>query len=293
MPTRTDGLVTVKVVTDSTADIPPDLARQLDITVVPLNVQFGQETYRDGIDITHEEFYARLASVKVPPTTSQPSAAVFEQAYSDLGKRGYDIISIHISSLLSGTCSSAATAAAALPHLKIAVIDSRFLSMTMGWLVIAAAEAASAGQTFEEIVQLVSMMLPRLRLLAVLDTLECLKRGGRIGKTAAFLGSALDIKPLISITDGEVHPVERVRTRSKSLHRLVQLTGTLGPLERLAVAHAACPEAAERLAEQLASIYPRHKMIITEIGPVLGTHAGPGAIGICCVLAEVAPAEET
>ena len=268
----------VRVVTDSTCDIPAHLVRDLNIAVVPLNLHFGTSTFRDGVDITPEEFYERLASYRGLPTTSQPAVGTFQEVYRELADAGHDIISIHISSKLSGTHASAQTAARSFPDLRINVIDSQFTSMAQGFLVIAAAEAALRGCDLDEVTRLVYEMIPRLHLYVVLDTLEYLRRGGRIGKASAFLGTLLHIKPIIKVKDGEVVPVEKVRTRSQALRRLVELTRQNGPLERLAVAHAASPLEAEHLVDQLSIFFPHEDVLIANVGTVIGTHVGPGAV---------------
>ncbi|MBI4321340.1 MAG: DegV family protein [Chloroflexi bacterium] len=276
----------VRVVTDSTADVPRDFVEKLEISVVPLSVHFGADTYQDGIDLTPGQFFHRLESTSVLPTTSQPSVGAFQEAYGRLGEAGHDIISIHLSSTLSGTYNSALLATQSLPHLTIEVVDSRYVSMAVGWLVIAAAQAALEGNSLPQIVLLVRNMIPRVRLFALLDTLEFVRRGGRIGKASALLGSLLNIKPIILVRDGEVWPSEKVRTRPKALRRLVEMTQEAGTVERLAVVHSNCPDEANELAEILGRGMPRERKIVTEIGPVLGTHVGPGAIGTCFVLAD-------
>ncbi|MFQ6057860.1 MAG: DegV family protein [Anaerolineae bacterium] len=274
----------VRVVTDSLANIPSEIVQELGITVVPTNVHFGQEVYRDGIDLTSEEFYAKLTQSETLPTTSQPSVGAFEEVYRRLGRETKQIISLHIPAAVSGTLNSAYTAAQALPELEIAIIDSTQISMALGWLVIAAARAAHQGKGLDEIVALAQEMIPRLRLLAVLDTLEYAHRGGRIGKAQALMGTLLQVKPILQVLDSEVLPVENVRTKRKALQRLVEMIAHMAPLEEAAIIHTHDPGLAQRVREMLAPIHPVDRIPIAEAGPVLGAHAGPGAVGVACVM---------
>lgn len=274
----------VKVVTDSASDIPPAIARDLGITVVPCNVHFGERTYRDGVDLTSEEFFAKLASSPVMPTTSQPSVGLFEETYRRLAEETNQIISINLPAKLSATLNSARLAAQSLPEVEIAIVDSTQVCMAQGWLAIIAAQAARRGMGLAEIVALVEDTIPRLRLIAFLDTLEYLRKGGRIGQASALLGTLLKVKPLIQVLDGEALPLENVRTRQKALRRLVEIVGDLGPLEEVAVMHASAPATAQQLVEMLAPIYPSDRILIGQVGAILGTHAGPGAVGVACVL---------
>ncbi len=274
----------VKIVTDSTADIPAELAAELEIIIVPCNVHFGLETYRDGLDLSKEEFYARLKTSPTLPTTSAPAAGLFEATYRELARQTDQILSIHLAGALSAIYSSACLGAKAVSGVEIALIDSGQVSMGLGWLVIAAARAAQAGQSLAQIVALVEDMKPRIRLFAALDTLEYLKKGGRVGRTVAALGSLLDIKPLIEVRDSAVLPLERVRTRRKALQRLIELVAELGPLEELAVLHSDAPQEARRLAEEISFLYPLDRILIAEAGVIIGTHAGPNGLGVACVL---------
>jgi DegV family protein with EDD domain len=274
----------VRVVTDSLANIPPEMVEELGITVVPTNVHFGQEVYRDGIDLTSEEFYLKLANSPILPTTSQPSVGVFEEVYRRLGRETDQIISLHIPALVSGTFNSAHTAAQALPDLEIAVMDSSNISMALGWLVVKAARAAQQGKDLREIVALAEETIPRLRLLAAVDTLEYAYRGGRLGKGKALMGTLLRVKPIVQILRGEVLPVENVRTRHKALQRLVELAAEKAPFEEVAVPYTNAPHVAQEVRGMLAAIHPVDRIPITEAGPVLGAHAGPGAVGVACVL---------
>ncbi len=275
----------VRVVTDSLADLPREFVEELGITVVPCIVRFGERVYRDRVDLTMDELYERLIHGPELPQTSGPPVGVFEEVYRRLGDETDQILSIHIPARLSGTISAALAARQALPHLRIEIVDSTNITMALGWLVVRAARAAQAGQTLDEILAMVRETIPRLRLLAVVDTLEYAYRGGRIGKAKFMMGSLLKVKPILQILNSELLPVENVRTMRKALGRLVELIRELGPLEHAAVIHARAPELAAELREMLADIHPLEHILVTETGPVLGTHAGPGAVGVGCVLA--------
>lgn len=275
----------VSVVTDSLADLPAEFVAELDITVVPCIVRFGERVYRDRVDLSSDELYERLINGPELPQTSGPPVGAFEEVYRHLGQKTDQILSIHIPARLSGTVSAALAARQALPHLRIEIVDSTNITMALGWLVVRAAQAAQAGQDMDQILAMVRKTIPRLRLLAALDTLEYAYRGGRIGKAKFIMGSLLKVKPILQILNSELLPVENVRTRGKALRRLVELIGEWGPLEDVAVIHAHAPHLAEELREMLADIHPPERIPITETGPVLGTHAGPGAVGIGCVLA--------
>lgn len=274
----------VCVVTDSTCDLPARVVDDLAISVVPLNVHFGTDTYRDHVDLTPRDFYRRLVSFDGLPTTSQPPVGVFQGVYRQLGEAGNDIISIHLSSKLSGTYASALAAAQSLPELRINVVDSQSVSIGIAWPVMTAAEAALRGEGLDAVARRVCDVIPRVRLFAVLDTLEHLRRGGRIGKTSAFIGALLHVKPLIQVKEGEVTPVEKVRTKRQALRRLVEITLQHGSLERLGVAHGMAQEEAEFVVEQLSAQYPRDGLLLSEIGPVIGTHAGPRVLGASFVV---------
>jgi DegV family protein with EDD domain len=275
----------VKIVTDSTADIPEELSAELGITIVPCNVHFGLETYRDGIELSKEEFYTRLKTSPTLPTTSAPAAGLFEATYRKLASETDQILSIHLASALSAIYNSACLGAEAISDAEIALIDSGQASMGLGWLVIAAARAAQEGQSLAQIVALVEDIMPRVRVFAALDTLEYLQKGGRVGKTVAVLGALLNIKPLVEVRDSAVLPLERVRTRRRSIQRLIELAAELGPLEELAVLHSNAPGKARRLAEEISFLHPLERILIAEVGVIIGTHAGPNGLGVACVVA--------
>ena len=238
--------MTVKVITDSTADLPPALAEELGITVVPLNVHFGTEVYRDGVEITADEFYRRLVTASRLPTTSQPTPGDFLSAYDEMGQTTDEILSVHISAKLSGTMNSATQALEEYGGAcRIEIIDSLQGSMGLGMLAIAAAEAARRGDSLDDVVTETRATIPKVGFIGLLDTLEYLEKGGRIGKAQAFMGSLLRIKPLLTIRDGEAHPLERARTRAKGVDRMCELVQEQMPLKDLAVVYTTTPDEAQ------------------------------------------------
>lgn len=273
----------VRIVTDSTADLPADLAARWGIEVVPLYIHLGGETFRDGIDLTSAEFAARL-SAGMFPTTSQPAIGMFKRVYEHAVAGGGEAVSIHLSSALSGTVQSALLAADQVDG-RVAVVDTGQLSMAIGWLVLAAAEAARAGRTLDEIVALVEEMKRRTFVKALLESLEHLRRGGRIGRAQELIGSLLDIRPIVGLEKGILAVYERVRTRRAGLRRLVEIVAEEGVLERVAVLHVGCPEEAMAVAEALTPAFPRDQILVLPAGQVVATHVGPQAVGVCYVLA--------
>ena len=282
----------VRIVTDSTADLPPELAEELGITVVPLHVVFGNESFRDGVDLTSEEFFRRLPLAAELPRTSQPSAGEFLQAYERLAETTDRILSIHLSARFSGTVNTARQAAQALiGRCYTEVIDSGTTSMAMGLAVIAAAREAQAGADLDACAQAARSVLRRQRLAVLLDTLEYLRRGGRIGRAQAFLGGLLRLKPILTIRDGEAFPLARVRTHRKALDEVLRICLEGGTVQEAAVMHATSPDDARFLADEIARRYPGVPVHIGRFGPVIGVHGGPGMIGMTVVLAEE-PQEE-
>lgn len=273
----------VKVVTDSLSDIPPALVQELDITVVPLLVRFGGDVYRDRVDLTMAEFHKKLTATTTLPSTSQPAVGVFEETYSTLAKGTDEIFSVHVIGALSGTFNSAAAAAHNIAQAAIRVVDSQSVSMGLGWLAILAARAAKEGKNLDQIDRLVADALRRVHIIAMLDTLEYAQRGGRLGKGAALAGSLLNVKPILSITDGEVVPVEKPRTQQRALERIVDIAFASGPIQEIAVIHAAAPEQAEQLREMLSKTLVEADIVVAETGPVLSAHTGPGAVGVAWI----------
>ncbi len=271
--------MTVKIVTDSSADLPDELVKALGITVVPLYVRFGDEVLRDRVDISEDEFYQRLTEGSVHPSTTQPSPQDFVDIYQKLAKGADGIVSIHISAKLSGTCNSAIQARETMgSSCPIEVVDSETLSMALGLIVIAAARAAKAGKSLDEVEAVARETMPKIRLLALLDTLKYLMLGGRIGKAKALLGSILSVKPILTLKDGEVVPAGQVRTRAKGLDRLFEFVQSIENIQELTVVHSTTPDEAQALAERLGSVFDKEKIIMSRLGPVLGVHIGPAAL---------------
>jgi DegV family protein with EDD domain len=274
--------MTVKVITDSTSDLPQDLADSLGIELVPANIHFGNETFKDGVDLSADDFYERLTHGDTFPRTSQPSPGELVQVYERLGKDADAIVSLHISSKLSGTYNSAVQgsqeADAACP---IEVIDSQQATLALGMAAIAAARVANDGGSAGEVAAMARDAASRSVCSALLDTLEYLQKGGRIGKAGAMLGSLLKIKPIIIIRDGEVQQFAKERTLNRALARLEQAARDLAPIEDLGVMYSTERDDALRVAGSLRDLLPEGKEpIIARIGPAIGAHAGPGAIGI-------------
>ena len=273
--------MTVRVVTDSTADLPPEMAAELGIDVVPLNVHFGTDTYRDNIDLSADEFYQRLVSSPRPPTTSQPSVGAFLEVYQKALGEADGIVSVHISAKLSGTWNSAVQAREQVDDSsRVQVVDTQQASMGLGWVAVAAAKAAQAGASLDEVASAAKSACEQVRVIFLVDTLEYLQKGGRIGKAQAMFGSVLAIKPLLTLQDGEVHPMERVRTRGKGVARLVQLVQEAAPLQSLAVLYTTTEDEAHALAERLRPCVPSGQVIVGRLGTVVGTYAGPGLLGV-------------
>ena len=277
----------IAIVTDSTADIPKDLQQKYNVEVVPLNVIFGEDNFKDGIDITSKGFFEMLPTATVHPRTSQPSPGDFLTVYSEVIKNYDEIISIHISSPLSGTYQSAMLASQMLENAKITVIDSRTASLGLGLAVIAAAEARNAGKGLDECVAAAKHVCDKQILMLSVETLEWLQRNGRIGKASALLGSLLNLHPVLRIEDGSITPHAKIRGKmAKVLTSLIESAGEFvphGSAVTAAIVHGNCPERAEELKGMLKRVYQLEDVIINEIGPVIGVHVGPGAVGVIVV----------
>ena len=270
-----------KIVTDSSADLPEEVTKELGITVVPLYVRFGEEVYRDRVDISEDEFYQRLQHDPIHPSTIQPSPQDFANAYQKLAPEADGIVSIHISAKLSGTCNSALQGKETIAEkCPIEVIDSQTLTMGLGLIVMAAARAAKAGGGMSAVVDEVKQMIPRIHLLFTLDTLKYLALGGRIGKAKALLGAVLNVKPILAIKEGEVVPAGQVRSRSKGIDRLFDFVQSASSIQDLAIIYNTTPDEAQTLAEHIAPLFAKEQIMIARLGPMLGVHAGPGALAI-------------
>ena len=280
---------TVAIVTDSTADLPPELAAVRAITVVPLTLNFDGKSLLDGVDIRPDEFYRRLHSVTTHPTTSQPSPGQFAGVYSSLLAEHDSVVSIHISQKLSGTFESARQAAAMTDPKRVRVIDSELVSMSLGLITLAASSLASSGSNADAIEARVLEMRSSVQTYFSVATLEFLRRGGRIGRASALVGSVLQVKPVLCIRDGLVTPLERVRTFERALTRVVELTREVdrGHGVCVIVGHADAEEDAQRIARELDSV--SETLMIQPLGPVVGAHAGPGVVGVGCYPAELLP----
>lgn len=278
----------LRIVTDSTADLAPEVAERLGITVVPLVVMFGDETLHDGIDITSEKFFKRLVREAQLPTTSQPSPGTFREAYEALRDAGTtEILSIHVSGKLSRTIESARTAAIGVTGVRIEHIDSAHVSLALGMGVVSAARAAEAGASLDEVRAQVESQFRRTRCFFLVDTLEYLRRGGRIGRAQQLIGSLLQFKPLLEIRDGEVVPLGRARTRQKAVEDLIRRVGELRPFTHAMAVHATTPEDCEYLVERLHGMAQEAEIIVGRLTPVVGVHGGPGLLGCAVVTDEV------
>lgn len=277
----------VAIVTDSTAYIPPEILRGLPVHITPLQVLWDNEVLLDGIDIMPDAFYTRLKTAKVMPSTSQTTPIMFEQLYKKLLDEGYDILSIHISSILSGTLDSAIQAKAALKASNIELIDSKSTAMALGWQALTAARAAAQGATLAECTFLAEKAREQSHVYFAVDTLEFLHRGGRIGGAAAFLGTVLNLKPILELKEGKIEAVDKVRTLNKALDRILDLFSAKvnGKLPvHIAVMHANVPDTAHKLLERARGLFGVSEVaetVMTSVSPVIGTHTGPGALGIC------------
>jgi DegV family protein with EDD domain len=275
----------VRIVTDSTADLTREQQEAAGITVVPLNVHFGDQVFRDHVDLTGDEFFHRLKASAQLPRTSQPSVGSFEEVFRGLHKTGGDIVAIHLSSKVSGTYNSALMAARSVDPAAIEVVDSLSTSMALGFMALEGARLAKAGKDRTTIAARLRELVPKGRVVCVVDTLTYLERGGRIGKARALLGSLLNVKPILQLKDGEVVPLGRARGRPQALTRLVELLARDGQVGQLAIMHGAAPAEAAQLRDRVASSYPGLDILLTEIGAVLGTHTGPGVIGFTYLVA--------
>jgi DegV family protein with EDD domain len=271
--------MTVKIVTDSVADIPPDVVNELGITIVPVLVRFGEEVYRDGIDITTDQFYEKLVNSKVMPTTSVPSLDLFARTYARLTEETDEILVIMLSSKLSGLYNAAIQSADLLESkCRIEIVDSQTAVMAQGFIVIKAARAAREGANLDKLLEIVYQNLPRVDMHAAFDTLEYLKRGGRIGKAAALMGSMLKVNPLVTIRDGVVEPAGRARSRAKAMDLLYDFAAEYSHIEEMAVEGAACPDDVEHMVKRLGALFPEERIYRSRTTPVIGTHTGPGLL---------------
>jgi len=275
----------IAIVTDSTSYIPPELLRKYNISVAPQVLIWGEQTYRDGVDIQPDEFYAKLKTAKTMPSTSQVSPAAMQAAFQPLVEQGKEVIGIFVSSKLSGTLQSAAQAKELMGSAgdKVTLVDSLATAMALGFISIATARAAESGASVRECVAVAEKARDRAGIFFAVDTLEFLHRGGRIGGAQRFIGSALNLKPILALKEGRVEGVERIRTKSKAQERVLELVAeqVKGRSNiRLATLHANAPEDAKSLLERATKELNPVETLFTEVSPVVGTHAGPGTVGL-------------
>jgi DegV family protein with EDD domain len=276
----------IRIVTDSTCDLPESLVNKYDITVVPLHIQQGDNTYLDGINLTREQFYAKLPGFRPAPTTAAPSPEVFKQAFEKLADNGARaILSIHISESLSATINSARIAAEQFTRIPVTVLDSSQLSLGMGFIVEKAAQMAEVGKMMEEILASLGEVMKRTYVFASLKTLEYLRRSGRMHFAVARFGELLQIKPLLHMNQGKP-TAHRVRTQKRATERLLEWLQQYAPYERLAIVHAGIPEEAQAMLERIRDFLPNGDALIVQITPVLGAHLGIGALGFACISKE-------
>jgi DegV family protein with EDD domain len=273
----------IRLVTDSSAHLPQDLVAQYDIQIIPLKVIFGQETLREGVDISNDTFYQRLRAARELPTTTQPSAGEFLEVYSRLAAEGHQIISIHLSSKLSGTYQSAVMARGMLPEAQITVVDTPWISLALGMIVLEAARAVAAGRSYEEVLALIDRLSPKMNVIFMVDTLEYLQKGGRIGGASALVGTLLNIKPILYLKDGRIEPLSRVRTKNGALKHLVEIVQERVPSGspvKVGILHAQAEAEANWVAQEVQARFDCRELFLTELGPVVGAHTGPGTIGL-------------
>lgn len=271
--------MTVGIVTDSVADLSPQVVKELGVSVVPLSVRFGEDVYRDGIDLTPDQFYEKLRTSKIFPNTSVPSPADFIRVYDEVAEKTDEILVILVSARLSATYEVARQSIDMMKRkCRVELLDSETATMTEGFIVMKAAKAAQAGASFDEVIEVARQNVPRVDFLAVFSTLEYLRRGGRIGRAQAFLGSLLRINPLITLKNGLVEPAGRSRSRARAIDRLYEFAASYANIEEMAVEDTACPDEAEALRERLGAIFPKERIYRSRMTPVIGTHTGPGLL---------------
>jgi DegV family protein with EDD domain len=275
--------MTIRIVTDSTCDLPQEIIQQYKITVIPLFINIGSKEFQDGIDLSRQEFYKKLPGFKPMPTTSTPGLDIFKQAYEKLAREGAtEILSIHISVNLSATIDIAHKAAVETAVVPVTAFDSRQLSLGTGFEVLTAAQAAAEGRSIKEILAMLDEQIMRTYVFAALDTLEFLRRSGRMNVAVSALGTILQIKPLLKMYDGNPTS-ERVRTRKGAHKRLLELFNEHRPYERVALLHSNAADQAQSLLQEIKGALPIGEVWIEEINPVLGVHIGPGVIGFACI----------
>ncbi len=277
----------LKIVTDSACDVPPEAAEALGVTIVPVYINIGEEGFREGVDITKDEFYRNLSSYRVYPTTAAPAIGAFTEIYEELAAAGAtEILSIHLADSISATCNSARLGAEAAQGVSVTVYDSRQITLGAGLLVVTAAAAAAEGKSLAEIVALLDERVTRSRVFGMLDNLEALRRSGRVNWAQFGLGTLLRIKPVMMIQADDISVVAKIRTRTRALEQTIQMVSEFSPFERLAIIHVQAAEAAEELRQQAENLFQtEHPPFIMEVTPAIGVHLGIGAVGFACVAA--------
>jgi DegV family protein with EDD domain len=275
----------VAIITDSTASLPDTSLKQFHITITPLSIIWGENVYKDGVDLLPGEFYQRLENSKTMPTTSQVTPGVMEETFKSLLDQGFDVLGVFLSSRISGTYQSAVQALDMLGHAqgKIEVMDSLWTTMAMGWPVLTAARAADAGESLAECKKITETACANTGVLFVVETLEFLRRGGRIGGAQALLGTALNLKPILEMREGRIESVERIRTKNKAIQRVVEIVAERihgRPSIRLAATHANCESDAKSLLDLASAKLNPVEIMICPLSPVIGAHAGPGTVAL-------------
>ncbi len=280
--------MTIKIVTDSAMDVPPEIAQKYDITIIPVFVNIGEKGYLEGVELSRAEFYDNLESYNPYPTTAAPSPGTFAEVYKRLTDEGAaEILSIHLASTLSATFDNAKMGVEAAASCPVHLVDSQQITLGGGLLVITAAEAIAAGQALPEVLAALEDRLQRTRVFGMIDTMESLRRGGRISWATFGIGTLLQIKPVMMIGAGEINVVAKVRTRKKATREMLKLVEDFGPFERIAILHVRAPEEAVKLQEQATHLFPNDETpIIMEVTPAIGTHLGLGAVGFAAIAAQ-------
>ncbi len=278
--------MTIHVVTDSTGDIPEEIAANLGITIIPAYVNIDDRSYLDGVELSRAAFYEALPSFTSPPTTAAPGPGTFSEIYSQLAAQGVaEILSIHVAGTWSGMINTARLGAEAASQVKVTIFDSQQLTMGLGLLAISAAQAAKAGRSMTDIVAMLDRLVKRTYVFAVLDTLEYLRRSGRVNWAEFGIGTLLRIKPLLKVYMGQVEIVERVRTSKRAVDRLFELVTELGPMRDVALLHTHALDRIDTFAEEARQLY-REASGPAEVTPAIGAHVGPGAVGLACITAQ-------
>jgi DegV family protein with EDD domain len=271
----------VKIVTDSLGDIPSEVAEELGITVIPINVIFGTINYRDGVDLTTEQFYDKLAVSKIFPTTIVPPLGRFADTFDKVAEESNEIVVITNSHKLSASYETAVLAKERMKRkCRVEVVDSLLAVMAQGLLVIAAAKAANAGANIDKVIALTHKNILRADVRMAFDSLEYLRRGGRIGKAKAFLGTVLKVSPILGIKDGEAYPFTREHSRAKALDYLYDFAASFSHIEEMAIEHATTPDEAEELIKRISAKFPKKHIYRSKVSPVIGAHVGPGVLGV-------------